>query len=72
MILMKWFNVYLTLDGFRLGKSFDTHPDAIRNTNEFRCYHETTVIPTEILGEPLYTFNARIRTYEGTLNQVCG
>jgi len=68
MILMKWFNVYLTLDGFRLGNGFNSEPEAANQTDEFHCYHETTLIPTEIIGKPLYSCNARLRTYRGIVD----
>lgn len=55
MILIKWFNVYLTLDSFKLGEAFDSQWEALDNTSEFDGYHETILIPTEIVGNALYS-----------------
>ena len=68
MILMKWFNIYLIRDGFRLGQAFDGYQEAERRTDEFDCYHETILIPTDVTSKDLDSFNARIRTYCGNID----
>lgn len=48
MILVKWFNVYLTEDSFVLGEGFEREFEAAANKNEHPHFHETTCIPTEV------------------------
>jgi len=68
MILMKWFNIYLVRDGFRLGRAFDTHQLAENHSDEFDCYQESTLISTEIINGQLDSLNARTRTYCGNID----
>lgn len=47
MILVQWFNVYLTVGGFQLGKGFEFEHEAARKTDEHAHFVETTCVPVE-------------------------
>lgn len=57
MILVRWFNVYMTVDGFQLGEGFEFEHQAARETNEYPHFIETTCVPVEVKLEEVERVN---------------
>jgi len=57
MMLIRWFNVYLTIDGFQLGKGFEFEHIAARKTNEHDNFVETVCLPVEVKREVVERIN---------------
>ena len=56
-MLIRWFNVYLTVDGFQVGDPFEFDHQAARKTNEHPNFIETTCLPVEVKREILERVN---------------
>ncbi len=57
MIIVRWFNVYLTVDCFQLGESFEFEHQAARNTDEHPHFLETIIVPVEVKREAVERVN---------------
>ncbi len=57
MIRVRWFNVYLTVDSFHVGESFEFAHQAELNTDEYPNFIETIIVPVEVKREAVERVN---------------
>ncbi len=57
MIIVRWFNVYLTLDGFQLGDPFEFAHQAELQNDEHPDFIETIIVPVEVKREEIQRVN---------------